>query len=184
MSKKRRLKRHSYQKPSAAPVSITPFPWDRGADGPAARAMESITEQRGEIDPETGKEINPNGVTGVRRISVAENYYRNGHLTKRQYTAAHALLVAWERKDLTPTLYAERVDSSGKPDDRTAILVDHQTAYIRVSRHVPKKYAKFVYHVARDDCKISTLPGYRKGNRFMEYLRTGLDILADNLEKV
>lgn len=80
-NRKRRLKRHSYQKPSAAPVSITPFPWDRGADGPAARAMESVTEQRGEIDPETGKEINPNGVTGVRRISVAENYHRNGHLT-------------------------------------------------------------------------------------------------------
>lgn len=182
--KKRALKHGSRQPQPRKPVTLPPAPWDMGATGPAANTPLRVVERRGDIDPETGKEINPNGIEGTRFLSVAELYFRRGKLTKRQFTAAELLAKAWEQKDRRPpAINGNRVDSSPKPDDRTAIIVDHVMAYVRIARHVPRRYAAFVNHVARDGKFLSSMPGYRKDGRYMDHLATGLDLLMDGLER-
>jgi hypothetical protein len=165
------------------PVTLAPCPWDMGASGPAAQWAPSIIEERGEVDAQTGKMRNPNGVRGRRNISVAEDYHRRGLITARQLAAATALLVAWERKDRRPpAINANRVDSSPKPDDATAIIVDHAMAYVRLARLIPHSHAPWVLHVARDDRPLGSMPGYRRDGRAMERLAAGLEALADALD--
>lgn len=168
-----------YGKPKNA-VSVAPCPWDMGADGPANR-VGLVKENRGEVDHETGQRMKHNGVVGVRRLSVAGRYLAHGLLTRRQFEAADQLRKAWEQKDRSPPAIAEvKVDHSPKPDDRTAIIVDRATAYVRVSRFVPKQYAAYINHVARDDRHIGSMAGYRR-KVYMDRLRKGLDMLADNM---
>lgn len=162
-------------------VTIPAYPWDMGADGPANRAM-LVREERGEVDPKTGKVRNPNEVYGVRRISVAAQYLLDGHITKRQFAAADQLLKAWEQKDRRPPAINEaKVDSSPKPDDHTIIILDRAWKYAHVAMCIPAKYAAFIVHVARDDRHLSSMPGYRRDGTYMRRLRDGLDMLADNL---
>lgn len=180
MKKKRRIKLPP-QRVSERPVTLTPCPWDMGADGPANRAM-LVREERGEIDPKTGKVRNPNEVYGVRRISVAAQYMLDGHITKRQFAAADQLLKAWEQKDRRPPAINEaKVDSSPKPDDHTIIILDRAWKYAHVAMCIPAKYAAFIVHVARDDRHLSSMPGYRRDGTYMRRLSDGLDMLADNL---
>lgn len=162
-------------------VSIPAVPWDHGATGQANR-VHLVTEPRGEIDPNTGKTINPNNVHGVRRLTVPGLLHRRGKLTTRQFLAADALRAAWEQKDRSPPAIQQvRVDCSPKPDDRTAMVVDRAMAYARIAKHVPAKYAAYVNHVARDNRHLKSLPGYRTGCAYMERLQKGLDMLADKL---
>ena len=182
MKRKTKRNRGGVKGAKAAPVSAVSLynPWDHGASGPANR-KQLITEERGEMNIETGKIINPNNVTGVRRLSVAALYCRKGLLTTRQSAAAHKLLLAWEQKDRSPAAIQEaKVDHSPKPDDRTAMLVDRQMEYIKVSRHVPPQFAPFINWVARDDKHLTSMPGYRR-TVYMDRLRKGLDLMADNL---
>ena len=180
---KRKRNRGGAKGPASAPasaVTLAVTAWDLGAAGSANR-KQLITEERGELNVETGKIINPNGVTGVRRLSVASLYCRKGLLTTRQSAAAHKLLLAWEQKDRSPPAIQEaKVDHSPKPDDRTAMLVDRQMEYVKVSKHVPAKFAPFIHWVARDDKHLTSMPGYRR-TVYMHRLRTGLDLMADSL---
>lgn len=186
---KRKRNRGGVKGAKVAPVksvSIAALPWnpnpdwDHGATGPANKAQ-LMTEERGEMDVRTGKLRNPNRVTGARRLSVAQLYERKGLLTVRQSSAAHKLLLAWEQKDRSPAAIQEaKVDHSPKPDDRTAMLVDRQMEYIKVSSHVPQQFAAFVNWVARDDRHITAMHGYRRGV-YMDRLRKGLDLMADSL---
>ena len=159
-----------------------PTMWDKGPDTPAARRM-TVTESAGDIDPQTGKRSNPNSVVRKRRISVAELYHRKKHLTKRQFTAAMALLIAWERNRRGPAAIKEiQVDTSPKPDASIAITIDRISKYHAVARLIPKRYEPFVMHVAREGKHITSMPGYRR-NAYMDRLRKGLDALADGLER-
>ncbi len=166
---------------SLAALPWDPSPdWDHGATG-AANQKQMMTEERGEVDPKTGKIKNPNGVTGARRLSVAQLYERKGLLTTRQSAAAHELLLAWEQKDRSPAAIQEaKVDHSPKPDDRTAMLVDRQMKYIKISVHIPPQFAPFINWVARDDKHLTSMPGYRRV-AYMDRLRKGLDLMADSL---
>ena len=159
-----------------------PTTWDKGPDTPAARRM-SVSESAGDIDPQTGKRVDPNAVRRRRRLCVAELYHRKGHITKRQFTAAMALLLAWERNQRGPAAIKEiQVDTSPKPDASIAITIDRISKYHAVARLIPKQYQAFVMHVARDNNHITSMPGYRR-NVHMDRLRKGLDALADGIER-
>lgn len=166
---------------SLAALPWNPNPdWDHGSTG-SANQKQMMTEERGEMDPKTGKIKNPNGVTGARRLSVAQLYERKGLLTMRQSAAAHKLLLAWEQKDRSPAaIQVAKVDHSPKPDDRTAMLVDRQMEYIKTSSHIPHQFAAFINWVARDDRHLTAMPGYRRV-AYMDRLRKGLDLMADSL---
>ena len=158
-----------------------PSTWDRGTMGPANQARPKLVEGRGEIDPDTGEVINPNNVRGVRYLTVAGLYHARKLISDRQLRAADALRQAWEQKDRSPPAIQEvKVDHSPKPDDRTAMVVDRAMMYVKVSRHIPAKYAAFINHVARDDLHITSMAGYRRGV-YMDRLRLGLDAMADSM---
>ena len=80
------------QKPAKPRVTLTaPMPakaWDMGADGPAAKERHSVTTERGETDPVTGKVRNPNGVTGVRYLSAVDRLTAAGVLPDSAPAAA------------------------------------------------------------------------------------------------
>ena len=133
------------------------------------------------VDPETGKKVNPNGVKRVCKLSSAALYRSQGKLTPRQANAAEAVLFAWERNLRTPPAIKKvQVDVSSKPDAHIAILIDRVSAYAFVMSHVPRKGVDVVRHVARDDKRITTLPGYRRV-KHMELLRESLDAVADGI---
>lgn len=178
---KRKRNRGGAKGIASAPASaVSLSSWDHGATGPANR-HNLITEERGHMDEKTGKMVNPNGITGVKRLSMAQLYERRGLLTARQSAAAYRLLTAWEQKDRSPpAIQVAKVDHSPKPDDRTAMLVDRQMNYIKEARHVPRSHAKIINWVARDDQRLSAMPGI-KFKAGIEALRVGLDMMADSM---
>lgn len=137
------------------------------------------TEEVRQLD-DRGKVVNPNGVRRAVRLSVAELYARQGHLTRRQADAAAVLIRAYEANFRTaPAIKAIQVDTFPKPDEHIAILTDRASKYHNVARMVPAKARAYVMHVARDDRHITAMPGYRPA--YMERLREGLEGLAEAL---
>ena len=178
MAKRKRTAKGGASEPKSA-VTLSCPSWDHGASGKANRTRLQV-EERGDMDPNTGKIINPNGVTGVRRLSVAGLYHKRKLLTHRQFRAADTLLQTWEQKDRSPPAINEvKVDHSPKPDDRTAMVVDRAMAYVKITKHIPPQYARFINHVARDDLLISKMRDYSPLH--MRWLRIGLDKMADNM---
>ena len=119
-------------------VAVSATPWDHGATGQANR-IGLVVEERAETDPETGKAINPNGVTGARRKDMLEVYADRGWISQRAYGAGELLRVSWLRTDIgrcAPWL-RERVDSSPKPDAAVTIQIDRISALLRVSSLIP-----------------------------------------------
>lgn len=173
MTKKR--KSQARRKPYTPPTN-----WDTGPDTWAQSRMKVI-EDATWTDPETGKEVNPNGVRRACRLSVCETYRRQHLLTKRQAAAAEAVLYAWERNQRTPPAIKKvNVDTSSRPDAHIAILIDRVSAYTWVIGKVPQEARGLVEFVCRDDNFITALPGYRRSID-MQRLRVALDDLADNL---
>lgn len=157
-----------------------PTQWDTGPNTQAQRRMK-VVEDATWTDPETGKEVNPNGVRRARRLSVCETYRRQGLLSKRQASAAEAVLFAWERNQRTPPAIKKvNVDTSSKPDAHIAILIDRVSAYVWVIGKVPSDVRGLVEFVCRDDNFITALPGYRRSID-MQRLRVALDDLADEI---
>ena len=154
---------------------------DLGMKTPAAQAG-AIIEDATWFDPDKGENVNPNGVKRARRLSVAETYERQGHLTKRQAEAAKTVLEAWEQNFRSPApISGDRVDSSPKPDAHIAIQISRRSKYHQISKLIVT-YRPYVLHVARDDKFLTSLAGYRKDGRYMARLQEGLDALADRIE--
>ena len=159
-----------------------PTEWDHGPNTQAARAM-TVVEDAGEIDPKTGKRVNPNGVKRLRRICVTEWYYRRGHLTRRQADAANKLLSAWEQTLRGPPAIKEiNVDSSPKPDANVAIQIDRISGFHNIMRKAPSKYAAYIDHVVIHNRPINSMPGAKRDGKYMKRLAAGLDLLADAIE--
>ena len=128
------------------PVSVPPTPWDHGATGPANRIGLAV-EERGEVDPHTGRMVNPNRVTGVRRVDMLAFWLRSGTLTAAQVNAAERLRDAYEmtlrQRPCLPE--NDRVQSSPKPDETVAIQVAAMS-----------RFAAMMAHVRREDREIVT----------------------------
>lgn len=180
-AKRRRLQRgtRDYAKPKAQ-VSLAR--WDQGAMG-AANRNGLVTEERGEIDPATGKTVNPNGVKGVRRVDMLEVYHKREWISKRGYTAGERLRDAWEgtQRGKGADYSMDRVDSTPKPDATIDIQVDRMTRLVKASRCIPQEYRPIIVTVAQDGNAIGSLPQYRGSNhkKGQVHLYDAFEALAD-----
>lgn len=144
-----------------------------------------VTEGRGDIDPNTGEESNPNSVKGKRKINQLEKYRRSGVITLKQMDAGNALLDAWERTQRSaPAIKEINVDTSPKPDANAAIMIDRISKLKQISQTVTMAVRPVVEHVVIKNMSMSNLPGYhhRHAHFFVSALRDGLDAVADHME--
>lgn len=134
--KKRKLKFGSRQGQSRAPITLAPTTWDMGADGKANRhGLEQ--EDAVEVDPETGKKSNPNGIVRMRRVDMIEVWHRKRVISTDGYNAAEKLRDAFERTQCAPGWpEAERVDSSPKPDHAVTLQITRLSRYHSIARCV------------------------------------------------
>lgn len=162
-----------------------PTQWDMGPSTSAARNL-TVVEERGDIDPKTGKRHNPNGVKGRRRVCWVELYGAKGSLSARQVKAGLALSAAFEQTQRSaPAVKKVQVDTFPKPDAHVDIMVNRMDAYHRIARHVPQKFRPFIDHVVLKNRPIRSMAGCSGGRsqqRYLERLADGLEILADRLD--
>ncbi|AXC50048.1 hypothetical protein DRW48_10415 [Paracoccus suum] len=139
-----------------------------------------VLEDRGEVNAETGRRVNPNKVYGARRVDMLEVWHRRGVISTAGFTAAEKLRDAFEGTQRGPGWPEnDRVQSSPKPDHAVTIQVD------RISR-----YAKLAAYVTREDWPIveacvldGRTPAAIRGFRGKGY-QTGLVALHDALDRM
>lgn len=159
---------------------------DMGPDTTAQRAGRVI-EAADWVDPETGERKNPNNVRRARRIDLVESYYRrssNPLINERQFRAAVALRNAFEATQRTPpAIKAIQVDSSPKPDANVAMMIERQSKYHAIAKHVPKESAAVIDMVVICGHSIGHHRDYRNRNHAngVALLRLGLTAVANGL---
>lgn len=182
-AKKKRLNKYSRQ--VAKPKSEVTLPsWDQGAMGPANR-VGLVSEERGEINPDTGKIINPNGIRGVRRVDMLGVWHRKGVISTAGYSAAELLRNAFEATQCAPGWpEAERVQSSPKPDVAVTIQIDRLSNYHHIAKRVIEGDRKIIA-VCVLGSGTPASAGYR-GARYQDglaHLRDALDRLSDAMQR-
>lgn len=132
---KKHLKKFSYQRMGPKTVTLTPYPWDKGANG-QANLVGLQEEDATELDPTTGKPIpNPNGVKRMRRVDMLEVWQKKGTITTAGYNAAVKLRNAFEATMKAPGWPDnDRVQSSAKPDQAVAIAIDRISAFHAINK--------------------------------------------------
>lgn len=150
--------------------------WDMGATGPANRRG-LVVEAAADLDLETGKVINPNGVMRARRVDMLEIWHKRGVISTSGFNAAEKLRDAFEATERAPGWPDnDRVQSSPKPDHAVSIQIDRLSRYHEIARHVRSQDRTII-----DACVLHrgapTSIGY-KGRRYQE----GLDRLRDALD--
>lgn len=144
-----------------------------------------VIEERGEVDPKTGKMQNPNGVTGVRRVDLLEFWHRRGSISTEGFNAAEALRNAFEATMRgKPALPGnDRVQSSPKPDHAVDIMIDRISRYQEIMRHVHIEDRDIIMACVLDGRHPSHIYGPLKLREGFEQLRNALDNLADSMAK-
>lgn len=182
----KKAKRKNIQRATRRQCHVTPHdsPWDHGADGPANRAG-LVVEERGELDPATGKMVNPNRVTGTRRLTWLERYAAKGWVSPEGLSAGLRLHEAWERISIgtsAPWL-RERVDATPRPDHAVTVQIDRREAYHRIWRGVPPGDRHVLHWVC---CENRALGGMlkrrgRNHDTLKQHLREALDRMAGRI---
>lgn len=133
-------------------------------------------------DPVTGKPGNPNGVKRRRHRDQVEKYRDMGHITARQAEAGKKLRDAWEGVMRSPPAIKKvNVDTSSKPDQHIAILVDRIGAYHAIARHVRPEHAGIIDHVVLNNRSVGGRFRGRRHAAAMAALASALDDLADGI---
>ena len=161
------------------PVSLDASPWDTGPR-PAAREHLAVVEERGEVDPRTGRMLNPNRVCGLRYRDLLEVWHTRGVISGAGHDAAVRLRDAFEATQRAPGWPDnDRVQSSPKPDHAVTITVERISAFHRLNRLVAAGDRAIV-----DACVLEqgtpARAGY-KGERYQDglaHLCAALDRLA------
>ena len=177
--RKRPIKRKP-RKASAAPITLY-TPGDRGATGPANRER-LVEEERGDLDPDTGKVINPNRYRGNRRHPWVERYAKQGRLSKDQLAAAIRLFSAYEGFPARDPIAAlsGAVDRSAWVDDPLAVKVDQRRWFYQMWAAVPQSSRPIVEHVVLKDMAVRSMAGCVDGHSaqlHIERLKAGLDAI-------
>ena len=158
-------------------------PWDHGAMG-AANRHGLIVEERGEVNPATGKVTNPNNVTGVRRRDILEFWHTRGTITTGGYNAAVALRDAFEAtmrgKPALPD--NDRVQSSPKPDHAVTIQIDRIARFTRYMGLVCADDREIVSACVLDGHHPSSVYGALRCKEGLQHLREALDRLSSALD--
>lgn len=160
------------KKPKGQPKAptIPASPWDQGASGPANQKG-LVREERGEVDLETGKRINPNRVFGKRRMPIVERMARQGRISAHHVAAAQRLYSAYAghpTKDPLAAL-ADRVDGGGC-DDQNVTLIDSKREFFLLKAMVPPRCWPAVEHVVIEDRSIREMTGCSHAKAFAEQL--------------
>ena len=172
-------------KPKSITLSQPSNGWDMGP-ATAVQMAGKVIENATWTDAD-GNKVNPNGVKRARRMDLAENYYRrtnNQILNERQFKAAQHLRNAYEGTQRTaPAIKAIQVDSTPKPDQHVAILIDRISKYSDAMRRVPSECRVVVEAVAIDNRAVSSLKQYKGRNHVkgVRLLQIGLDAVADHM---
>lgn len=169
---------------SKADVSLSR--WDQGAMGPANR-IGLVTEDRGDVDPDTGEVRTHNNVKGVSRHDMLTVYHKRGILSKRAFSAGELLRNAWEatQRGRGADLSGERVDSTSKPDATIAIHIDRVSKLVKLSRMVSPDDMQIIEAVAYEERPVSHLKKYRGINhtKGIEHMQAAFERLADQMER-
>lgn len=181
MTKRNRLRKGAASLPKAA---VTLTQWDMGATGPANRAR-LVVESAGDIDPETGKEINPNGIKRARVVDILETWRKSGAIDTAQWNTAVVLRAAWERTEQAPgTDYAApRVDSSPKPDHAISIQIDRISALNAAWARVHGDDREFLYHCVVRGLIVATYRHQGKRPYHGAGYAAGMQALRDALNR-
>lgn len=159
-------------------------PWDHGAMGTANRHG-LMVEERGEINPDTGKTTNPNGVTGVRRRDILEFWHTRGTLTTAGYNAAVKLRDAFEGtmrgKPALPD--NDRVQSSPKPDHAVTIQIDRISQFTRYMKLVADDDREIVSACVLEGHHPSSIYGALRLKEGLTHLRDACDRLSMALDQ-
>lgn len=165
-------------------VSLAPSPWDHGATGPANR-IGLVEEERGEKDAKTGKIVNPNRVTGVRRVDMLEYWHRRETISTEGFNAAELLRNAFEAtmrgKAALPD--NDRVQSSPKPDHAIDIQIDRISRFQALMRHVRSADREIISACVLDGHHPARLYGSLRVREGFDHLRAALDAFADSLAR-
>lgn len=142
------------------------------------RGYTSNIEPAIEIDAD-GKRRNPNNAKRRKKRNWIAVMHDKGSLTDKQFLAAERMQQAYEKLGRSPACIKEiNVDSSSKPDQNVAIMIDRISGFREVMRAVPRASRPVVVHVVLDNRAIAAYGG-RSNARHMEWLRTGLDAVYD-----
>ena len=165
-------------------VSIEAAPWDHGAAGQANR-IGLVIEERGELDPKTGKVQNPNGVTGARRVDLLDFWHKRGTITDNGLTAAKALRAAYEQTMKSPPALPDndRVQSSPKPDHAIAIQIERISRFAHLMKMVPQADRPILSLCVLDGGHPSRLYGPLKFREGFALLREALDRLYNAMSR-
>jgi len=190
MSKTKRAKRKKLppntKVQARGDVSLATPRWDHGATGPANR-IGLVVEERGDVDPDTGKVRNPNGITGVSRYDMLKVYHKRGLLSDRHYTAGEALRNAWEAtlRSKGAGMAGDRVDSTSKPDATIDIHVDRISKLASFTRLIPATDREIIMAVACEERPVSHLSQYRGLNhaKGVDHMKAAFERFADKMER-
>ena len=155
--------------------------WDYGAEGPANRER-LVVEERGHRDEKTGRMVNPNNRTGVRRETWVDRYERKGKLSVHQAQAARWLCDAAEGRGNQDPLAALSgpVDGGSYLSDPQAAAFDRRRSFLRVWRRLPINVRPVIERVVLEDRPLRSLCGSgQQEARHLERLKRGLDQLRD-----
>lgn len=166
----------SKRKKHAAQITLMPTTWDMGANGPANR-IGLVEEERGDIDPTTGRRSNPNGVKGVRRVPWILTYHKQGHLTVEQWNIATMLREAADCAPAADPLAALRIDRIVGGDPQAARF-DRRRKFLAMWANVPGHARPVIERVVINDCPLWRSSGPQR-ERHMLRMRQGLDALAN-----
>lgn len=166
------------------PVTMQTASWDHGATGVANRAG-LVIEQRGEPDPETGEMINPNGITGARRVDLLEHWLKLGRISTNGFNAAIKLRDAFESTQRGKPALPEndRVSSSPKPDHAVAIMVDRISAFSAITKHIAPQDREIVLACVADGHHPEKVYGSTRWQVGMQHLGAALDRLYAAMER-
>lgn len=183
-AKKKALRANNARRSASMRGKVSLPQWDHGAMGQANRAG-LVIEERGEVDSGTGKRVNPNGVTGVRRVDLLEFWRNRKSITEGGYQAAVRLRDAYEATMCAkPSLPDnDRVQSSPKPDHAVSIQIDRISRFERMMRQVRQQDRQIISACVLDGKHPGALSQF-KGERCREgfiHLRDALDYLSDRI---
>lgn len=155
-----------------------PTPWDHGATGQANR-IGLVVEERGEVDPATGKVVNPNKVTGVRRVDLIEFWAQRGTISEGGATAAKALRSVYDDTLRGPPALPDndRVQSSPKPDHAIDIQVERISRFARLMRLVADQDREIVTVCVLDGGHPARVYGATRTAEGFTHLREALNRL-------
>ena len=170
------------QRAIGKPISLVRAPWDHGASGQANQAS-LVIEQRGDIASDTGRPVNPNKVTGARRMDPLDLWHGRGTITTNGLNAAKALRLAYENTMRgAPALPDnDRVQSSPKPDVAISILLGRISDFSHLMSMVDKTDRLIVTVCVLDGGHPREIYGAKSFRDGFRHLKDALDKLHDRM---